>query len=322
MTLGTETDADVTPCTACGSPVFDDETYCEACGSKQAPGPTAVHASIVRPPAERDERDLIVMAALTDRGNRRARNEDTMAIAAADDRFVAVVSDGVASTANPHLAARAATDAALAVLEPLLYAPQWPDPGAMGVLLGEAFAEAQGAVMQVPDDEPDGNDLSPSTTLVAAVAAAGRIVVGNVGDSRAYWLSSIPGNSRIITVDDSWAQESIAEGVPPEVAYAHPEAHTITRWIGGDAESVVPSVATLELTEPGLLVVCTDGLWNYFEDPERLAELTRSGPSSPIEIARRLTDAALVAGGQDNITVAVVPLHPTPAASAAGPHEE
>jgi serine/threonine protein phosphatase PrpC len=115
----------------------------------------------------------------------------------------------------------------------------------------------------------------------------------------------------VLTVDDSWAQESIAEGAAPEVAYADPDAHIITRWIGGEADSVTPTVVTLDATEPGLLLVCSDGLWNYFEDPQNLLELIPDwAVSAPIEIARRLTDAALVAGGHDNITVVVVPVEP------------
>ncbi len=310
MSLDMDTHADVVPCRACESPVFDDELYCEACGTRVAGEPVQQRVGAFRQPGERQERDLGVMAAITDRGYRRQRNEDMLAIAAADNRFVAVVCDGVASTANPDQAARAAADAALAVLQPLLYVAQWPDPAKLEDLLGEAFAEAQGAVMLVPDDEPDGNDLAPSTTMVAAVGTPETIVVGNVGDSRAYWLSSVIGNSRALTVDDSWAQERIAEGTDPDVAHADPDAHTITRWIGGDSESVVPTVATLEVVEPGLLLVCTDGLWNYFKDAGELAGLIPPSPSTPIEIARQLTDAALGAGGQDNITVAVVPLEP------------
>jgi serine/threonine protein phosphatase PrpC len=310
-----DTHEEVFPCQECRSPVFDDELYCESCGARVLAAADVEQVPRDRPAADREERDLDLAAAITDRGHRRPRNEDAMAIAGVDGRFVAVVCDGVASTANAHLAARAVADAALAVLEPLLYAPQWPDAQGLHDLLHEAFGEAQGAVMLVPDDEPDGNDLSPSTTLVAAIATPEQIVVGNVGDSRAYWLRHDRGESRLLTTDDSSAQQNIAEGVAPEVAYADPDAHTITRWIGGDADSVAPTVSSFDVTGAGHLLVCTDGLWNYFEDPDRLALLVPSDPSSPIEIARRLTDAALDAGGLDNITVAVVPLGPAPSGS-------
>ena len=320
MSLGTDTDTGVVTCRACQSPVFDDEFFCEACGARVSGDPEVSEAGAARLPSVREERDLGVVAAVTDRGHRRPRNEDAVAIATADGRSVVVVCDGVASTANSHLAARAAADAVLAVLEPVLYAPEWPDASRIHDLMEEAFAEAQIAVTGIPDDEPDGNDMSPSTTLVAAVATPERVIVGNIGDSRAYWLSFDADASAVLTSDDSWARDSIADGIAPDLAYAHPDAHTITRWIGGDADSVVPTLTSHEVTEPGLLVLCSDGLWNYFEDVERLGDLVPRTASTPIQIARQFTDAALDAGGNDNITVAVVPLgvartEPAPAGS-------
>ncbi len=323
MSGGTGTDTDVLPCRVCSSPVFDDELFCESCGARVAGEQAA--APTTRRPADRQDHDLGVIAAVTDRGHHRPRNEDAVAIAAVNDRFVAVVCDGVASTANSHLAARAAADAVLAVLEPSLHLAQWPATAALQQLMNEAFVAAQAAVTLVPDYEPHGHALAPSTTLVAALASAEHVVVGNVGDSRAYWLSSAPSNgnnSSVITVDDSWAQDQIAEGVDPDVAYADPEAHTITRWIGGDAESVVPGFSAFEVSEPGLLVLCTDGLWNYFEDVERLGDLMPRAPSTPLDIARQFADAALDAGGRDNITVAVLPLGASPPVVAVGSEEE
>ncbi|MFZ0249130.1 MAG: PP2C family serine/threonine-protein phosphatase [Acidimicrobiales bacterium] len=322
MSAEVETDADVSACPQCQSPVFHDELFCEACGRRvgeEAPPAAAVPAVTA---TDRNEHDAGSIGGVTDRGRRRLRNEDAMAIGTVDGRLIAAVCDGVASTANPDQAAREAADAAFATLEPLLHAPVWPATEVEG-LLEQAFAAAQRAVMEVPDDEPDGNDLSPSTTMVVAVAAEGRITIANIGDSRAYWLSPDPGQARLLTVDDSWAQESIAEGSAVEVAYAHPEAHTITRWVGADADSVVPTIVTLDVTAPGLLVLCTDGLWNYFEDPGRLGALVPDrDTSSPIVIARCLTDAALAAGGQDNVTVVVAPVGPTASGPGQGPTEE
>jgi serine/threonine protein phosphatase PrpC len=312
VSLDTGSDTEVRPCPQCESPVFDDEFYCEACGRRMAPEPPTEQPFAGRRPRDRDERDLGLIAGITDRGVRRQRNEDALEIAAVDGRVVAAVCDGVASTANPDQASKAAAATAFAVTEPLLYAPEWPPSSKLEETLVEAFYEAQLAVTQIPDDEPDGNNLSPSTTMVVALAGQGRVTVASVGDSRAYWLDSAnPAAARVLTVDDSVAQERIAEGSSPDVAYADPEAHTITRWIGADAESVDPSVVTMNVTEPGILVICTDGLWNYFEDPERLHALVSDlNRSRPIELARRFTDAALEAGGQDNITVVVVPIDP------------
>jgi serine/threonine protein phosphatase PrpC len=303
MSMDTENRLDVFPCSACQSPVFDDELFCEACGTRV---PTHEDAS-ESDPGHREERDLGVIAGITDRGRRRSRNEDAMAIAAANGRFLAAVCDGVASTANGDQAARAAADATVASLEPLLRTSDWPEDEALEDLFEAAFREAQNAVMLVPDEEPEGSDLAPSTTLVSVLASPDRIVIGNVGDSRAYWLART-GAGRALTVDDSLAQENIAEGVAPEVALADPDAHTITRWIGGDADSVSPRLVSFDVTESGVLLLCTDGLWNYFEDPDRLHRVLDGCSDSAIEMARRLVDAALAAGGQDNVTVVVLPI--------------
>jgi serine/threonine protein phosphatase PrpC len=311
MSLEAQAREELLPCRQCQSPVFDDELYCEVCGARAPWTADEVQSPVARQAADREEHDADVVAAVSDRGNRRPRNEDATAVAAAGDRFVAVVCDGVASTANSDQAARAAAAASLSVLEPLLYSPDWPATVQLTEILAEAFEEAQRAVTQVPEDETDGSEFSPSTTLVVAVGSGAHVAVGNVGDSRAYWLSADRVHGRVLTVDDSYAGERIAEGVDPKDAYAHPDAHTITRWIGGDADSVIPTVATFDVTEAGFLVVCTDGLWNYFDDPGRLAGVVPEPAPSPLELARLLTDAALRAGGHDNITVAVVPLDPS-----------
>jgi serine/threonine protein phosphatase PrpC len=313
MSIDTHHDVEIGQCRVCESPVFDDELFCEACGVRLVESAAEVSA-----PTEREELDLGTVAAITDRGLRRRRNEDAMAVATAGGRSVAIACDGVASTANPDLAAHAAAEEALRCLEPLLQSPEALDRTETEELLKDAFAIAQQAVMRVPDDEPDGNDLSPSTTMVAAVVSPELVVVGNVGDSRAYWLS--PGDCRLLTKDDSWAQDAIAGGMAPEVAYVHPDSHTITRWIGADAETPEPTLHVLPVTGSGIVLVCTDGLWNYFGDADQLGDLLQEA-STPIDMARRLTDAALKAGGQDNVTVAVVSVDPF-GHSHTGPTEE
>ncbi len=319
MSLDTATHQEVFPCRVCASPVFDDEAYCEACG-------TAVTVSggerVGTGTSDRDERDLGMMAGITDRGHRRSRNEDAYAVSASAGRFAAVVCDGVSSTANPDQAARAAADATLEVLQAVLSAPTWPEPSSLEAVFDQAFHEAQAAVLRVPEHEAGRDDPSPSTTLVAAAGTPERIVVGNVGDSRAYWLSAgDASHSRVLTVDDSGAQQRISDGVPPEIALGSYDAHTITRWIGSDTDSVEPRLVSLEIVEPGVLLVCTDGLWNYFPDLEELARLVFSGAAPPLEVARRLVQAALDAGGHDNITVIVVPLDPTTPAPASAEEE-
>ncbi|HLN16222.1 MAG TPA: protein phosphatase 2C domain-containing protein [Acidimicrobiales bacterium] len=309
-------DVAVAACPACQSPVFEDERYCEACGRQLVPDPVVVEAAedssaTALPPEaqQRIEVDEGFVATVSDRGWRRRRNEDAVEAMAVGDRAAVAVCDGVASTASSHRAAQAAARAVLNVLGAALLDMKWPSRPELHAALRTAFAEAQRSAAAMEGEGRDTSDLAPSTTLVAAVAVPGYVVVGNVGDSRAYWLGR--DDHRLLTVDDTKAQDQIARGVPEAAAYADPEAHQITRWIGADAESTEPRITEHEVTEPGLLLVCTDGLWNYFETPEELAELTAgAGDDHPLDIARRLTEAALDAGGQDNITVAVVPVGP------------
>ncbi|HEX4174340.1 MAG TPA: protein phosphatase 2C domain-containing protein [Acidimicrobiales bacterium] len=314
MSTSTDAHAEVAPCRACGSPVFDDESFCEACGSKvtpeaDVPVPASPASKAARPVARREAHDLGVLGAVTDIGYRRSRNEDAVAIAVTDGCHIAAVCDGVSSTAHGDRAAHAATTAALATLQRALEHPGRTAGADLEALMGDAFDEAQQAVLLVPsDDDPLGNVASPSTTLVVAITTPERVVVGNTGDSRAYLLSADPSLSRLLTIDDSWAQERIAEGTRPEEAYEQPGAHVITRWIGGGTESWAPRVTDVEVDGPGLVVLCTDGVWNSFEEPARLEALVPDGTPSPIEVAHALADAALEAGGRDNMAIAIIPV--------------
>ena len=151
----------------------------------------------------------------------------------------------------------------------------------------------------------------PSCTLVCALCRDGEIVIGSVGDSRAYWIDS--GGVRRLTVDDSWAEEQAAQGVLSlEEAMADRRSHSITHWIGADAPERPPRVTLLCPERRGRLVLCTDGLWNYLADASELRSLidAASAGASAAAVARALVDIAVVRGGRDNITIAVIDIEP------------
>jgi serine/threonine protein phosphatase PrpC len=255
--------------------------------------------------------DLQRAAAVSDRGHRHEDNEDAFGLAVIEDRVAAVVCDGVSTTAHPGRAAATAATSALACLEAGLGEPSWPVPDQITARLVAAVDRAQRAVDRLGRGSGVDADMAPSTTIVAALVSSDRVIVANVGDSRAYWLSEAPGDSRRLTVDDSWAEEAIASGVPARVAYADRHAHVITRWLGADSdvEEAGPHLSSLSIDQPGWLVLCTDGLWNYCDDPEQLREVTGigDGDTTASSVAHRLVDFALAAGGNDNVTVVAVP---------------
>ncbi|MGI5227801.1 PP2C family serine/threonine-protein phosphatase [Actinoallomurus sp. CA-142502] len=309
-------------CPVCDLPVYPDEDYCEACGHRlDAPVPrcpgcggTAISDGYceqcgLRQPDGTDHVELEIpgAAGVSDRGLRHSRNEDAMALAATTDGVAGVVCDGVSSSTRPEDASRVAADTGAAALAELRAAGQDPESATR-----TAAARAAEAVARLGGG--DGDDTQPteppSCTYVSALVHGDSVTVGWIGDSRAYWLPE-SGEGAQLTEDDSWAGQMIASGtLTEEEAERHPNAHVITAWLGADATDVEPHVRTLTPDTPGVLLVCSDGLWNYFPDPARLAAAAPAAASEPLEAARTLTRLANEAGGRDNITVVVIPLRP------------
>jgi serine/threonine protein phosphatase PrpC len=158
---------------------------------------------------------------------------------------------------------------------------------------------------------PTGADDGPSCTFVAGVWDGEEVTVGSVGDSRAYWLGRT--TSLRLTADDSWAQEQVDAGTMTEpAAMSAPDAHVITRWLGPDAPEGPYRVHALRPREPGRLILCSDGLWQYASSPAELRELVEIllPVDDPAALARDLVQAACGLGGGDNVTVAVIVVDP------------
>ena len=149
------------------------------------------------------------------------------------------------------------------------------------------------------------------------------LVAGWVGDSRAYWLPD-DGESRLLTTDDSWAAEQIADGVPRATAESGPQAHAITRWLGVDAPDHAPRTVSIDLDGAGWVLVCSDGLWNYCSEARR-ARRPRARPRAGRRVRTRCrwpapsSTGRTPQGGQDNITVALARIGPAPQHSPAPP---
>ncbi|WP_330296445.1 protein phosphatase 2C domain-containing protein [Streptomyces sp. NBC_00503] len=284
-------------CVACRAGRVDTDGYCEHCGHAQ--------------PRERDhlEEELGSVAAVSDRGLRHHRNEDSFAVAATalpdgSAATVAIVCDGVSSASRPDEASAAAAAAANeALLEAL---PRGAHPQEA---MHEAILAAAAAVNALAPEVP-GAQNAPACTLVGAVVSGGLLTIGWVGDSRAYWVpddrAALP---RRLTEDDSWAAQMVAAGLMGEAeAYADVRAHAITGWLGADAYDLEPHTATFKPDHDGVIVVCTDGLWNYAESARDMAQvLPADAAARPLHSAQVLVGHALDGGGHDNVTVAVVP---------------
>lgn len=256
---------------------------------------------------DRVESDLGPVAGVSDRGLVHARNEDAMALGRRESGLLAaVVCDGVSSSPHPQLAAQTAAEAALDVLlTGDATGPAGPRHVRGAVAAGARAVEALAA--------GGGADGGPACTLVAAVVEPGdpddghQVVVAWVGDSRAYWLSHA--GSRLLTTDHSWVEEIVAAGRMDAAAAAlDRRAHAITRWLGAGGEPI-PELVAFTPGGPGVLLLCSDGLWNYLAGADELAAAALPGAfTDPLAVAARLTAVALEAGGRDNVTVVVLPV--------------
>jgi serine/threonine protein phosphatase PrpC len=287
-------------CESCGSAEVSTDGYCEQCGAK-APAPR-----------DRVEFALGPVAGVSDRGRRGHTNEDAMALAAvrrpgeweSTGCVVAVVCDGISTASRPETASLAATQAGI--------------EGIVGALRrgGDFEAATRAGVTEGADAvrklaRPDDGNNPPSSTYVSAVVSAELVTVGWLGDSRAYWLDA-DGGSACLTSDDSWAAHMVAAGLrSKDEAFADARAHTLIRWVGADATDTEPRVRSFRPPGPGVVLVCSDGLWNYLPQASQLAAAALpQAVTDRLGAARSLTQFALDAGGRDNITVVLVQVPP------------
>ncbi|WP_098026971.1 protein phosphatase 2C domain-containing protein [Streptomyces sp. st115] len=292
-------------CVACRSGRVDPDGYCENCGHAQ--------------PRERDhmEQELDAVAAVSDRGLRHHRNEDSFAVSSTalpdgSPAVVAIVCDGVSSASRPDEASAAAASAANEALLESLPRGAHPQQAMHEAIV--AASEAVNALAQEPagamEHDAHRHQNAPACTLVGAIAAGELLIVGWVGDSRVYWVPEDRTRPTArLTEDDSWAAQMVAAGLMNEAeAYADERAHAITGWLGADAYELEPHTAAFKPDRPGLVVVCTDGLWNYAESAEEMAAAVPADAGErPLHAARVLVGHALDGGGHDNVTVALLP---------------
>ena len=215
---------------------------------------------------------------------------------------LAVVCDGVSTSARPDDASQAAVDAALPVLTSAVR-----DGSDLAAASIAALTAGRYAVSRLTG--PSG-EIS-ATTFVSIVAYGFEATICWLGNSRAYWLSETPSTARLLTQDDSAVAGGAAAGLVSEAAVAaSPHAHVLTRWLGGEAvgQEGSPHVERFTPPEAGALLACSDGLWNYLPEAAGLSRIALPrGFTDPLGAAADLVKFAIDAGGADNITAVLIP---------------
>lgn len=139
------------------------------------------------------------------------------------------------------------------------------------------------------------------TTVELAFIRDEKLSVVHAGDSRVYLVSS--GKISQVTVDHSLVQQLVDRGqITAEEARVHPSKNYITRALGVEDKLEVDYI-TRPFVKGDKLIMCTDGMSNYFEIHD-LLDVVESTPFE--ELAEQLVELAKERGGSDNITVTVL----------------
>ena len=139
------------------------------------------------------------------------------------------------------------------------------------------------------------------TTLTAAMLEGERLLIAQVGDSRAYLLHK--GHLQLITRDHSLMADLIEAGqITPEEARVHPNRSVITRAIGSDIH-MRPDIYELNVDAGDRILLCSDGLSSMISNNAIESIMRRQSDAQ--HCADELVTAALENGGADNVTVVV-----------------
>jgi PPM family protein phosphatase len=222
----------------------------------------------------------------TNRGLVRQTNEDSFLVR----RGLYVVCDGMGGARAGEVASQMACERMAAV-----------DPASAGKDdLRAAIVDANESISARSLAEP--RLLGMGTTLTSALIRDFKVLLGHVGDSRAYLLRD--GAFRQLTDDHSWVGEMVRRGeLTTAEAAVHPHRSVITKALGTEGETE-PDLVEVALEPGDRLLLCTDGLSGMVPD-EDIAELLRR-PDGAQAAADALVEAALKGGGEDNVTVVVV----------------
>lgn len=226
----------------------------------------------------------------SDVGLVRSQNQDSFGA----DGSLFVVADGLGGHRGGEVAAEVAVDTLLA-----------GGPVESLARLFELVHEANDAILARARNDP--SLWGMCTTLCALadlgpVAGQPRLALVNIGDSRLYAVTE--SGILQLTADHSIVAELVRAGrITASEAEFHVDRHILTRALGMESEVLVDGWEVQAGTGSHFLI-CSDGLHNELDEDEIVEILHRGG--DPAEAAGGLVEAALQAGGRDNVTVVVV----------------
>ncbi len=243
--------------------------------------------------------------ALSDTGRHRTNNEDSYLCNPKEQLFL--VADGMGGQASGEIASKVAVSS---VEEFIVRSRKeditWPIPYRKDFSLEQnrllaAAAHANDMIRNYSVENPSMKGMG--TTLVGVTIEGDHLAIVNVGDSRLYRIRDQQIDQ--ITHDHNLAWEQERMGLlTREEAWNHPQRHILTSALGIEViENIRIDLASSEIQEKDLYLMCSDGLNDMLGDDEILKGIVSTGSKSLEHAAHSLIQDANRAGGRDNITV-------------------
>jgi len=237
------------------------------------------------------------VAAKTDAGCQRQRNEDNYYVS--PDQRLFVVADGMGGAAGGAKASKLAVE----ILE-----EEWknnPPSGHSSEIVRKWLMQAVNKANEAIFDERESSTLvkGMGTTVVVGVQADGNMLeIAHVGDSRAYLLRE--GESVLLTNDHSVVQEMVRAGRLTEAqARTNPYKNLITRCLGHEKKVEIDQIP-VELKSKDWVILCSDGLSTVLMD-DQISEVV-SKKADPKLVCEELVKQTIEGGAPDNVTVVVI----------------
>ena len=167
-----------------------------------------------------------------------------------------------------------------------------------------------------------GADGAPAATYVSAVVSQELMTICWLGDSRAYWLrprgwpqraERHDRHHRRVQADHQGRLAGRGDGHGrPGVdgrRDGSPQAHVITRWLGADLPDPLAHIEQFT-DRPGVLLVCSDGLWNYRQEAAELAAMAMPAALQPRSTPPPTSSSSPSTRGASKLTVVLIPFPP------------
>jgi len=243
----------------------------------------------------------------SDIGRVRQVNEDSALTGFINDQLAfAIVADGMGGHQAGDVASQVAVEAFQRVLQQHVDIVNWSAEDAKR-LMRIAIRQANDEIYSLAKHMTQYHNMG--TTIVAALIINQLVVIGHVGDSRAYRINNE--QLELLTEDHSLVNALVKSGqLTAEEAEHHPRKNVLTRAIGTE-DDIDVDIRILEWKKQDILLLCSDGLSNRVNE-EQLHQTVAS--LDPLEQrADQLIELALQAGGDDNITLILCDMDQDPA---------